>query len=186
VFVAGRRRGLGIGLLAAGIVLLSACSSSGSTPRTLPRLSTTPAAATSAAPPTSKAAELAAVKAVVRRYYALLNAPTTVANANALAALMTKDCTCRRVARSIRRLATAHRSYFGHSTVVTLRPSIDSQSNADVYVQYDYTRGGYRDDGGHILHIEPGHVGVKVDFRLVGNGSGWLIAQVDLITSGSK
>ena len=109
MFVAGRRRGLGVGLVAAGLVVLSACSSGGSAPRTLPPLSSTPAAVVSTPPPTSKAAELAAVKAVVRRYYALLNAPTTVANANALAALMTADCKCREVVAATRHAARRRR-----------------------------------------------------------------------------
>src|SRR3954470_12684800 len=113
VFVADRRQGLGIGLVAVVVVaclaVLTACSGGASAPRTLPPLSATPAAVTSTAPPTSKAAELAAVKAVVRRYYQLLNSPTPIANADALAALMTAECSCRRVSDSIRKMAKAHR-----------------------------------------------------------------------------
>jgi hypothetical protein len=189
VFVAGRRRGLGIGLVTVGIVALSAlsaCSSAGSAPQTLPRLSTTPATVTSTAPPTTKAAELAAVKAVVRRYYALLNAPTTVANADALAAMLTRDCTCRRVVRSMRQMAASGRQYFGRSSLVSLRPYIDSPTEADVYVEYNYSSGGYKDAAGRVLHSEPGRTGVKVDFRLTPVGGRWIISRIDLISEGSK
>src|SRR3954447_8253720 len=117
VFVAERRQGLGTGPVAVVVVaclaVLTGCSSGGSAARTLPPLSTTPAAVTSTAPPTSRAAELSAIKAVVRRYYQLLNSPTTLANADALAALMAPNCKCREVAQSTREVATSGRHYYG-------------------------------------------------------------------------
>ena len=189
MFVADRRRGLRIGLAAGGMaacLVLSACSGDGgSAPRTLPPVSTTPAAATSTAPPTTKATELAAVKAVIRRYYQLLNAPTTIANANALAALMTEDCTCRRVAESTREIAARHQHYFGHTRLVAVTPALDGPADADALVQYDYSDGGIRDSSGRILSRSQGRRGALLSFRLVRSGSGWVISSVVVLRQGS-
>ena len=188
MFVAGRRRGLGIGLVTVGIVgvvALSGCSSAGSAPRTLPRLSTTPAAVTSTAPPTTKAAELAAVKAVVRRYYALLNAPTTVANANALAALMTPNCPCQRVATSTRQIAAKGEEYFGRTRLISITPSLDGADAADALVEYDYTAGGIRDLHGREITHSAGRRGVLMSLRFRRTNSGWLIADAVVLREGT-
>jgi hypothetical protein len=178
VFVAGRRRGLGIGLLAAGIVLLSACSSSGSTPRTLPRLSTTPAAATSAAPPTSKAAELAAVKAVVRRYYALLNALHERMDPAPFAALMTPDCVCRAQVNAIREARDRNQHYIDTVRLVSLTAAMETDSRADALVQYDARRGGLVDSAGRHVTSTRALAGVKRFFILEKVNGHWLISEI--------
>jgi hypothetical protein len=186
VFVAERRHRLGIGLLAAAMVALSACSAGGSGPRTLPALSTTPAADASSNPPTSRAAELAAVKAVVRRYYALLNAPTTVANAKALAALMTPDCECRRVAESTRQIAERNQHYFGRVRLIAVTPALDGSALADALVQYDYSDGGIRTANGEVVSRSEGRRGTLLSFRFRRIRGLWLISEVVVVRKGSR
>src|SRR5206468_12333734 len=125
--------------------------------RTLPALSTTPAAQASSAAPTSKAADLAAVKAVVREYYRLLNGPTTVNSARKLTLLMVHGCTCLRVARSIRDAARKGQRYFGSAEVKNLVANLDGVGAADVLVQYDYSRSGLETASGTTLHVVPAH-----------------------------
>jgi len=91
------------------------------------------------------------VTATLRRYYALINAPTTVANGEALAALMTAKCTCRRVATSTIDAARRHQTYFGKATVVSITPTVDGPTEADALVQYDYSDGGLRDAEGRVV-----------------------------------
>jgi hypothetical protein len=165
--------------MAACLALLCACSGNGgSGPRTLPPLSITPAAVTSTAPPTSKAAELAAVKAVVRRYYQLLNAPTTVANADALAALMAADCSCRAASNATRRAAVAGESYFGKNRLRSLVANLDGAGQADVLVTYDYSAGGRKGSTGTVLSRSKAHRGATVDIGLTKVGSRWLMATI--------
>jgi hypothetical protein len=106
--------GLSCQLAVATMAALSlvACGSSSSAPKSLPQLPKTTASPSASPSPTptatSKKAELAAAAAVVKRYYALLNADTTVRNAQSLAQLMTSDCTCRSVVRGTLRAARHH------------------------------------------------------------------------------
>jgi hypothetical protein len=182
VFVADRRRELRAGLAAGGaaacLALLAACGGGGSAPRTLPRLSSTPAAVTSTAPLAGKAAELAAVKAVVRHYYALLNAPTTVANADALARLMTADCSCRRVAESTREVARRAQHYYGKTSVANVRVEIDNNSIAEALVQYSVARSGIAEANGRRLTNYAPVVGAKINFVLQLTKGEWLISQL--------
>src|SRR4051812_33021684 len=79
VFVGGRRlRLIPVIALASG---LAACGGSSDSPRKLPPVSTTPAATQS---PVSPQDPKAAATAVVREYFHLINAPTTLKTANAL------------------------------------------------------------------------------------------------------
>jgi hypothetical protein len=178
------RRLLVVGLVAVA-VLATGCSGATSKPTVLPPLSTTPAADASSSPPTSTAAELAAGKAVVRRYYQLLNAATTVHNANALAALMTPSCTCRRVAVSTREIAKRHQHYYGSSRVVAITPAIDGDDRADVLVQYDYSAGGIKDSAGRVVTRTNGRSGVLISFRLVRTNGRWRIAAVTVLKAGN-
>jgi hypothetical protein len=182
VFVADRRRELRAGLAAGGaaacLALLAACGGGGSAPRTLPRLSSTPAAVTSTAPLAGKAAELAAVKAVVRRYYALLNAPTTVANADALASLMTRECSCRAAASATRQAAVAGETYFGKNQLRSVVANLDGARQADVLVTYDYSAGGRRGSTGTVMSHSQAHRGATVDIRLTKLGDRWLMATI--------
>src|SRR3954452_5449074 len=129
-------------LVVACLPVLPGCSSGGSAPRTLPPLSTTPAADTSTAPPTSKAAELAAVKAVVRRYYQLVNRLHSDMPADAFAAIMTPDCVCREQVAAIRQAVSKHQRYIDTATVVSITPALESKTAADALVQYNAGPGG--------------------------------------------
>lgn len=164
-----------------------ACSGGGTRPTTLPPVTaTTPAADTSSAPPHhSRADDLAAVKAVVRKYYRLLNGSTTVANAKALAALMTRDCKCRRAAESVLSAAKKSQHYFGHATITDLIPNIDSATAADALVDYNSSRSGLRASDGRPISTVPGRQGIKVVIRLVKVGSAWRIFQIEIVDAGA-
>jgi hypothetical protein len=178
VFVGGRRAGLGIGLLAAGVVALSACSGSGSAPRTLPALSTTPAADASSAPLTSRAAELAAVKAVVRRYYEFANQLRHKMDPAPLSRLMTADCSCREQITAIRTAATHGRHYVDTATVRSLTAELEGPTTADVLVEFDAGPGGLVDSAGHVITSVPARNGIKRFFRLRLVGVRWLIWEI--------
>lgn len=178
VFVTGRRALAALAAVAL-VAGLAGCSSGGSKPTSLPSLT----ANTSLSPTPSPNA--AAVAAVVRRYYQLLNAPTTVANGEALAALMTPDCSCRRVATSTVDAAKKHQSYFGVTKVVSITPIIDGATSADALVEYNYGDSGLRDSQGHTLSRSRGHDSSKLMFyfRLVDGH--WLISTVRSISDGT-
>jgi hypothetical protein len=178
VFVAGRHRGLGVGLLLAGMIALSACGGSGSAPRALPALSTTPAADASTAPPTSRAAELAAVKAVVRRYYALLNRLHIDMNADGFAELMTEDCLCQQQVDAIRNAVARHEHYIDAVKLVSLTAALESRSRADVLVQYNARRGGLVEASGRQVTSTPAKAGLKRFFVLVLKENRWLISEI--------
>jgi hypothetical protein len=170
---------------------LAGCSSSSdSDPTSLPTLS--PNASTASPAPsvspseTGKKAELAAATAVVKRYYELLNAATTVENARRLETLMTPDCKCVRVAQSTRAVARRHRRYYGKTTLVAIRPSLDGPQDADVLVRYDYSTTGIETQSGEKLTSAPGRVDNQVDIRLRRSGSTWLISAVNVLSDGQK
>lgn len=160
-------------------VLAVGCSSDPGHPRTLPNLTASPTPS-----PTPTVSDLAAAADVVRRYYALLNAETTLANANALAELMTSSCKCQEVAESTRRTAARNQHYFGKIRVTSMVPTLDGDAAADVLVHYDYTRSGVADSDGHVVRSSPGRAQVGVDFRLVHVKTKWLIAQIDAVSPG--
>src|SRR4051794_35353200 len=122
--------GRGVALACALAAVLAAGCSSGDKPVALPSIS---ASSSASATPTAtpSAAIVASVTAVLRSYYRLLNAPTTVANGQALASLMTPGCTCRRVATSTVDIAKKHQTYFGVTKVVSITPVVDSPTLAD-------------------------------------------------------
>jgi hypothetical protein len=182
VFVADRRRELRAGLAAGGaaacLALLAACGGGGSAPRTLPRLSTTPAAVTSTAPLAGKAAELAAVKAVVRRYYALLNALHKRMDPAPFAALMTSHCVCRAQVNAIREARDRNQHYIDTVRLVSLTAAMETDSRADVLVQYDARRGGLVDAAGRDVTSTRASAGVKRFFILEKTDGHWLIAEI--------
>ena len=188
MFVADRRRGLRIGLVAGGMaacLALSACSGDGgSAPRTLPPLSTTPAAVTSTAPPTTRAAELAAVKAVVRRYYQLINGLHLSMNADAIAALSTRDCACRSFVAAIRNTASQGQRYFGHIHVVGLTADMDGPNYAEVLATYDSSAGGTVTNTGRVVYRGTPHHGTVENFLLTKRGGSWLISAITVIHRG--
>jgi hypothetical protein len=182
VLRADRRHGLVVGLVAvvaAGLLAsLSGCSGGGSAPRTLPPLSTTPAAETTSSPPTSKAAELAAVKAVVRRYYALINDLHDRMDPAPLAQLMTASCTCRQQLEAVRSAARKGQHYIDTVRLVSLTAALETRSQADVLVQYRALRGGLvTADGRPVTSTKP-RAGIKRFFVLQKIGGTWLIAEI--------
>jgi hypothetical protein len=180
VFVRGRRLALTCALAAMAV---AGCSSGGSKPVSLPSL--TPSTSASPTPSaTSTTTELSAVSTVVRRYFALINGPTTEAAATELFSIMTAPCKCRRVASSVRDAAKRGQSYFGMATITSFVPTIDAASAADVLVDYDSTASGLRDSKGHVLHRDPPMKGMSADFRLVRVDGVWRIDIVQIIRDG--
>ena len=181
MFVADRHCRVAIGLLTGAMVaclgVLSGCSSGGSAPRTLPPLSTTPAAVTSTAP-TSKAAELAAVKAVVRRYYSLINELHRSMDAEKLGSLMTPSCSCREQVDAIRQAASKGQRYIDTVRLVSLTPAIETPTQADVLVQYNALRGGLVSASGRTITSTRPQEGLKRFFVLQLIGDQWLIAGI--------
>src|SRR3954468_3332360 len=108
--------GRGVAVACALAAVLAAGCSSGDKPVALPSLSASDSPSASPTP-TSTATELAAVSAVVHRYFELVNGPTTTAAANELFSIMTTACKCRRVATSVRDAASKGERYFGHTTI---------------------------------------------------------------------
>jgi len=184
--VAHRRPGLGLGLvavaMAASLALLSGCSDGGSAPRTLPPVSTTPAAATSTAPPTSKAADLAAVKAVVRRYYQLVNRLHSEMPADAFASLMTPTCVCREQVAAIRQAVSKHQRYIDTATVISITPALESKTTADALVQYDAGAGGLVNSQGRRLTSAPPRHGLRRLFHLRLVAGVWLIDDIQNVS----
>lgn len=160
--------------------LVAGCSGDPGEPRVLPSLTATPSPSTT---PTA-ASDLEAATQVVRKYYSLLNAATTSANADALAALMTASCKCREVAQSTREVAAKHQHYFGEILLTSVLPSINGKAAADVLVHYDYTASGVADADGQVVRSSPGRKGIGVDFRLVREKSDWLIAEILTVSPG--
>lgn len=163
----------------AAAVLAAGCSTDPGHPTTLPTLT-----ATTTPSPTPSTTDLEAAKAVVQRYFTLLNAATTSANADALAQLMTTACKCQDIVSSTREVASRHQHYFGEIRLTSVIPAIDGQTSADVLVHYNYTASGVADSTGHVVRSSPGRVGVGVDFRLIRNNATWLITQIVAVSAG--
>jgi hypothetical protein len=183
VFVGTRRVAAGLGLGA--LLLAGAGCAAGDKPRTLPPLTATPTPVASSTPVSDDKAQLAAAEAVVRRYYALLNAPTTEANASALAALMTSTCKCLDVVRATRAAARARHHFFGHLSLVSVVPHLDGLADADVLVTYDFSRSGIADAQGRELHADPPTSGASVNLQLRRVQGEWRIAQILNLSAGS-
>jgi hypothetical protein len=180
VFVGGRRLRL-VPVAISLAVVLSACGGSGGKPQTLPPLSNSPSTTPTVSPTQNPKA---AAVAVVREYYKLLNAPSTFANATALAALMTSDCPCRRVVEATRNVARKSQQYFGTNHLVSVTPSIDSRRLVEALVQYDYTDGGIKDEHGMVISRTAGRKDNLVRFVLSRRGDRWLIMRIDILKNG--
>lgn len=128
--------------------------------------------------------DLSAAADVVRRYFSLLNGPTTLDTADALAALMTPGCGCRRVVRSMSDLAARGEHYFGSNRLIAAIPNRDSSTLVDVVVDYDYSDSGIENRTGRVLNVEHGRRGVKVDVRLTKSAARWLITRIDILSEG--
>src|SRR3954447_22403483 len=136
--------GRGVALACALAAILAAGCGSGDKPVALPSLTSSSTASASPSP-TGSATELAAVSAVVRRYYQLLNVATSTQQANELAALMVPSCHCREVVDAIRAAVAKRQHFFGQNKVVSVVPNLDGPRSADVLLTYDFTRSGVED-----------------------------------------
>lgn len=163
-----------------GVAPLAGCSGSGGAPTTLPSLSASP----SATPSATAANDLDAATAVVRRYYALLNGPTTEANAAALAQLMTPDCSCREVVSAMLNAVQRNEHFFGQNHVVGVTASLDSPDAAEALVTYNYTDTGLKDAHGRVLSMSRGRLGTKQLFRLTRHSGSWKIATIIRVSAG--
>ena len=167
-------------LLAVGA---AGCNGSSDSPTTLPPISTTPAPTQTSAPPQSPKD---AVAAVVHDYYRLLNAASTLRNADSLARLMTPNCPCRRVVQATRSAARKSERYFGTNHIVSVTPTVDARDSAEALVQYDYTDGGIKDASGKVITRTQGRVGNLVRFILTRQAESWLIARIDILKNGHR
>jgi hypothetical protein len=180
---------LGVVVTTALIAALSvtACSSGSSTaPQGLPALSST----VSASPPqsatpspnrpktTAKAAELAAVSAVIARYFAIVNNLHSDMDSYALGALFTTDCVCQAQTRSVRSAAAQHEHYIDHATVNALRASTEGTNNAGVLADYNTSSGGLVDSQGRRITRTRAKRSVRWQFSLRCIDSHWLISSI--------
>jgi hypothetical protein len=129
-------------------------------------------------------AEVAAATAVVRRYYALLNAPTAEATVASLRALMTKTCSCQQVVGSIRAAIRRHEHYVGTGRVVAYRPVLDSRHEAEVLVNFDSTPGGLVGRSGRYVAHTEARRGVTQNVYLITTRRGWLMNEIELVSTG--
>ena len=165
--------------MASAIALAAACSTNPGRPTTLPTLTPSPTAS-----PTPSTSDLEAATNVVRLYYALLNAATTEANADALARLMTPGCKCQEVAQSTREVAAKHEHYFGRTTVRDIRATPDSPDLIEILVSYDYERSGIANEQGRAIKASPGRHGASADFTLTRSEDHWLISAIIYVSKG--
>ena len=177
MFVRGWR-GAALALAAACLAGTAGCSGAAK-PKTLPPISASPSP-----PPTPTATDLAQVEAVVRHYYALLNAPTSLVNARALAAIMTGDCSCRDVVRATEQAVAKNQHFFGTNSLRAVTPVLDSETAAEALVTYDYTNSGLEDAHGRVVSSGPGRTGTTQNFRLIKSGSTWLIQAIIRVRPG--
>jgi hypothetical protein len=179
-------------LLACAAILamtLAACGGSSSAPKSLPTLPTAtdpaPASASPTPTATSKKAELAAAKAVVARYYSLLNNLSKAMNADGFASIMTADCTCRAFVRDIRVTAAKHQHYFGVDHVNALKAVDAGPSAVQVLVRYSSAGGGIKTDSGSIVHRGHATHDATLNFQVKELAGRWLIYRIDLLSKGT-
>lgn len=144
------------------------------------------ATASSSTPSTSpthetKHQELAAAKAVVRRYYAVLNNLHRDMNARALFALFTKDCACREQARAVKHARARGEHYIDHVRLLRVSGRITGDGLADVFVTFDAARGGLVDRNGRHITSAPPQSNVKRAFVLERTADGWRIAKLEVL-----
>ena len=174
MFVRGCRVALACALSA---LVLAACSS-GDKPVALPSLSQSPTASPTPSPTDSAQAATSAVNAV-RAYYTIVNNFHRQMDAAALAALMTKTCTCQQQVRAVTEAAARGEHYIDHAHLVSLTPAVNSATSVDVLVEYNASAGGLVDGSGHHVTTAPAKDGIKRLFRLREIGGRWLIVEID-------
>jgi hypothetical protein len=180
-------------LAVAALLSMTGCGSgSSSGPGTLPPLSAPPSTSPSLASPApstsaagGKKAELAAATAVVRRYYRLLNAPTSEASANALQALILPNCKCQEIVRSLRSATRKHEHYVGSGHLTALRAAYDSPQQVQILVSFASTKGGLaRGDGSFVQHTKAQR-NVTENVFVFRTHADWMISEIDLVSAGN-
>jgi hypothetical protein len=173
--------------LALGVALsLTGCGAAGSsTPQSLPPLA--PAATQSVTPPpppspttSPKISELAAVKDVVRHYYAIANNLHLNMDSSALAALFTPACRCQAQVRAVRSAAAKGEHYIDQARINALRANDQGPRFAHVLADIDAARGGLETaDGRRITSVAPRNH-VRRAFSLERFRRGWLIYSINV------
>jgi hypothetical protein len=196
------RRGGDLGVILALMTVLgssAACSGGSSGPATLPALSSSvatplptasaspaaspsPVASATAATQRTRKAELAAVTAVVRRYFATVNDLHRTMNANELADEFTSACPCQAQVRAVRSAAAKHEHYIDHATVNALRPVLQDPSHAQVLADYDSTSGGLVSRDGRRITTTRSEIHVRWNFELRRGNSVWRISSIEEIS----
>ena len=180
MFVGGRRLGLAFvaALMALGAV---GCNGSSDSPAVLPPISTTPTPSQStAAAESPKAAAIA----VVREYFKAKNEAVALMDTAPLHPLLTADCPCRRFLASVRQTRRAHHAYFGSSHLRAATPTDSSATAVQILATYDTTRGGTKDDSGHVLFSGPARHNLTALFEVQLVENQWLIADIASVSKG--
>jgi len=100
-------------------------------------------------------------------------------DAEKLASYMSASCTCRRQADAVRAAASKHQHYIDHVAIVSVTPTLDSPTMADVLVEYDAGPAGLADASGRQVTSTAAKRGVRRLIRLQLEGNRWLISEID-------
>jgi len=130
-------------------------------------------------PTTGRISPRAAELATVRQYFRVLNHLDVAMDADALAALMTPSCPCRKQVRSVRTEREEGHFYVDGAVINAIRVHVDGPAIGDVLVDYNATAGGIRDATGHWLSRAPLVRHVNWDFTLAKTSGRWQIARIE-------
>jgi hypothetical protein len=176
--------------LALGVALsVTGCgTASSSSPHSLPPLAPaatqsatpTPPPSPSTTPLAPKIGEIAAVKAVVKRYYAIANNLHLDMDSRALASLFTPACKCQAQARAVHLAASKGEHYIDHAHINALRASGEGPRFAHVLADIDAARGGLETSDGRTVTYARPQDHVRRVFRLEEFRQGWLIYSIDV------
>jgi ABC-type phosphate transport system substrate-binding protein len=160
---------------------LSSGSPSPSTPATATSSPSTSPTASSTPTTTGSAAVKKQLDATVRKYYDILNGLKSNMDADALAALFTKDCKCQKQVRSIRSVKADGNHYTQTYTIKNLAPGVSDSNHGTVLVTLSETAGGIANANGKLLQRSSARKNYLRDFHLVKMGQGWLIDEIAVV-----
>jgi hypothetical protein len=172
----------------AGLAVLATGCGSGAQPRTLPSITTAPTTPASASPSdspspspsaTSSAAVKKQLKAVVRQYVHVVNSQKQHMDADALAALLTKDCLCQKQVKAIRKVKSDGNHYTQQYKVLNLAPAVTDSSEGTVLAQISVSAGGIVDANGHYVRRTKAVPPYQENFRLAKHEKRWLIHAIE-------